>query len=540
MRRLLVVTAAVAGLALIWAPVSAGPLAVEDRQQVSGASPFGPGGTCGDVAAGGVLFVDSEVEPYVDVNPTDPSNLIAVWQQDRWSNGGARGNVAGVSHDGGASWSVVPFPDVTTCPGGDFDRASDPWVSFGPDGTAYAMHLVTDAAPPAGKPGGFGDNGMMVQTSTDGGTTWSTPVLLASSAAGGDLHDKNSITADPTRPGYAYAVWDLLDLPEGAAINPQRGTFGGGLGFTGRSLVSRTTDGGLTWSAPRRLYNPGGVNQTIGNQIVVQPDGRLVDVFNEILNFRNDDRDLQFDFNLALKFSPDAGETWLPHGRPVRFGDMLPRTLFTPFPFVGVYLPDATGAETLAGENAVRTADLIPEVAVDPGNGNLYVVWQDARFTLPGATSPVDIVDEIAFTMSRDGGFTWTTPVKINQTPTGLSLGRRQAFVPMVRVLDDGTVAVSHYDFRHDTDADGISATDLFVVHCHPATTACAAGPTGWEEVRVTETSFDLAQAPFANGFFLGDYVGLGTDGTDLLSVHTVTGGQGPSDEWFARVTVGP
>lgn len=539
MHRMVVVMAAVAGLALVWVPVSAGPLAVEDRRQISGSSPFGPAEACGNVTAGGVLFADSEVEPYVDVNPTSTDNLIAVWQQDRWSNGGARGNAAGVSYDGGESWTIVPFPDVTTCTGGDFDRASDPWISFGPDGTAYAMHLVTDAEPLANKPGGFGNNGMMVQTSTDGGTTWSTPVLLALSDRGGDLHDKNSITADPTRPGYAYAVWDLLDLPEGAAINPARGTFGGGLGFKGKSLVSRTVDGGLTWSAPRPLYNPGGVNQTIGNQIVVQPDGRLVNVFNEILNFRNDDRDAPFDFNLALKFSPDAGETWLPHGRPVRFGDMLPRTLFTPFPFVGVYLPDAEGEETLAGENAVRAADVIPEVAVDPGNGTLYVVWQDARFSLPEANSMEELVDEIAFTMSSDGGFTWSTPVKVNQTPTDLPLGRRQAFVPMVRVLDDGTVAVSYYDFRHDTDADGISATDLFVAHCHPATTACTA-PGAWEEVRVTETSFDLAQAPFARGYFLGDYIGLGTDGTDLLPVFTTTGGQGPSDEWFARVSVGP
>lgn len=75
----------------------------------------------------------------------------------------------------------------------------------------------------------------------------------------------------------------------GAAINPERGVFGGGLGFKGAALISRTTDGGATWSEPERLYNPGGVNQTIGNQIVVQPDGPLVNLFVEILNFRNDD-----------------------------------------------------------------------------------------------------------------------------------------------------------------------------------------------------------------------------------------------------------
>jgi len=39
---------------------------------------------------GSVVFPSGEVEPYIDVNPTNPDNLIAVWQQDRWSDGGAR------------------------------------------------------------------------------------------------------------------------------------------------------------------------------------------------------------------------------------------------------------------------------------------------------------------------------------------------------------------------------------------------------------------------------------------------------------------
>ncbi len=375
---------------------------------------------------------------------------------------------------------------------------------------------------------------MMVQVSTDGGVTWGDPILIAEETDGDGLHDKNTLTADPTRPGHAYAVWDFLDIPPGGTINPDRGVFGGGLGFKGGSLISRTTDGGQTWSKPKRLYNPGGVNQTIGNQIVVQPHGRLVNVFNEILNFRNDDLDAPFDFNLALKFSNDAGKTWLPRGRPIRFGDMFPRTLFTPFPFVGVYQPDAQGEATLEGANAVRTADVIPEVAVDPNNGNLYVVWQDARFSFPGASDLTEIIDEVAFSMSTDGGFTWSTPIKVNQTPDGGPLGNRQAFIPMVRVLDDGTVGVSYYDFRNNVLGDGVGTTDLWVTHCHGG---CSDSANWGGEVRVTTDSFDIIQAPFAGGFFPGDYIGFGTDGTDFLPLYTQTGGDGPSDEWFARVS---
>ena len=505
----LVLLSVLAMVGVLTAPAVATTLGVSDQVQVSGSSPFDPG--CGLVPLGpdpifgsGVLFPNSEVEPFVDINPMYSDNLIAVWQQDRWSNGAARGNAAGVSLDGGSSWQIVTFPGVTVCTGGEFDRASDPWVSFGPDGTAYVMHLVTDADPLPGRPGGFGRNGMMVQTSEDGGMTWNDPVLIAEETRGAGLHDKNSITADPIREGYAYAVWDFLDLPAGAAINPDRGVFGGGLGFKGAALISRTTDGGDTWSKPKTLYNPGGVNQTIGNQIVGLPNGTLVDFFVEILNFRNDDGDIQFDLNLALKRSTDAGETWLPRGRPIRFAEIADTLVIDPdtgFPH--------------------RTAEIIPDVAVDPGTGSLHAVWQDARFTGQSA---------VVYSQSIDGGFTWTAPVRINKTPS-TGDANEQAFIPAVHVNGEGTVGVTYYDFRN---YDGLSAgteTDLWLVHCHSTCT----DPANWTETHVAG-SFDAQQAPFARGYFLGDYVGLTADGSDFLSVATLTGGNGPTDQWFSRI----
>lgn len=65
--------------------------------------------------------------------------------------GGARGNVAAISFDAGATWTNVAVLGITLCPGGEFERASDPWVSFAPNGDVYFMSLVTDAAPPEGR-----------------------------------------------------------------------------------------------------------------------------------------------------------------------------------------------------------------------------------------------------------------------------------------------------------------------------------------------------------------------------------------------------
>ena len=74
-------------------------------------------------------IADSEVEPWLDVNPTDPDNLVAFWQQDRWSNGGSRGNVAAVSLNGGQTWTIVPVPGQTDCTGGPFEVETE-WGIF--------------------------------------------------------------------------------------------------------------------------------------------------------------------------------------------------------------------------------------------------------------------------------------------------------------------------------------------------------------------------------------------------------------------------
>ena len=474
--------------------------------QVSYASPFGALTNCGNFPGifNGINFLDSEVEPWLSVNPSNPNNIVAFWQQDRWSDGGSRGNVAGVSVDGGTSWEIVPVPGITDCTGGPWERASDPWVSFAPNGTLHQMSLVFITDPPPGSERGYGPNGMAVSKSEDGGLTWSDPILIAEDDNPRYLNDKNSITADPTDSKFVYAVWDRLDVsPGGIKIN-ERGR--GGLGsFKGAALISRSTDGGETWEPTKKIYNPGGLNQTIGNQIVVLPNGTVVDFFNEILNFRNDDGGSKFDFNLSLKYSMNKGERWLPRGRPIRTNKILSLSVVTP-----------------DDEVPVRDASILFDVAVDPVNGNLYTVWQDARFSG---------VDEVAFSMSSDGGFTWSAPIKVNQTPVNANQLRQQAFLPSVAVNANGVVGVTYYDFRND-DSSGELADHWFV-----SCTASCSDSGSWLEERLTDTSFDYLQAPFANGLFLGDYVGLDAVGSDFYAFFQQSSSSDPADGFFRRVT---
>jgi hypothetical protein len=123
--------------------------------------------------------------------------------------------------------------------------------------------------------------------------------------------------------------------------------------------------------------------------------------------------------------------------------------------------------------------------------------------------------------MSTDGGFTWSAPVRINQTPRNSTTANEQAFLPAVRVAADGTVAVSYYDFRNNTPSSGVP-TDYWIVHCHAAAANCSNAASWGDEARLSSTSFDFEQAPSARGpfgFFVGDYEGLVNNGNKFLPV---------------------
>jgi hypothetical protein len=399
---------------------------------------------------------------------------------------------------------VAP-PGVSLCSGGRYQRASDPWVDFSPNGTAYFMSLVTDNDPPSGS---FGKNGMVVNRSTDGGATWSRAIQLSALPVGQSLDDKNSLTADPTNSNFAYAVWDrLMDFslpPElrggGAAGARARAKFLGNRAgqagaaakedddipvfFKGSTYLSRTTNGGRTWEAPRKIYDPGDNQQTINNLIVVQPNGTLFNFFSHIYPTG--------EVNIEVIRSSDKGRTW--ERRPT-----IVANVFT----VGTVTPDE-GAP-------VRDASILFDVAIDSNNGSLHVVWQDARF---GA----GLADQIACTTSTNAGRQWSRPAWVNLTPLAPSLRRRQAFVPSVEVGPGGVLVVTHYDFRNDNDG-AAELTDHWAVLCDSRREDCRDAFMWDTEARLTPRSFDMLDAPIARGHFLGDYVGLARAGNAVYPV---------------------
>ncbi len=301
--------------------------------QVSVANPFADSTADHPETQPGTFVPDSEVEPYVVVDPKDRDHLVGIWQQDRWSGNGSRGMVVGVTFDGGRKWQEVVPPGLSQVAGGAFQRASDDWLSFAPNGDLYlsALSFNTSAIPPAL----FGESTVMASKSTDGGLTWSNPVIVTDTTTA--FNDKEVITADPSNPNIAYLVW---------SPSIQVGVQGSA------ALFSRTTDGGQTWEPARVLYDagPGTVNRPV--QIVVEPDGTLV-------YFSTERRPSGIE--LTILRSTDQGETWQ---GPIQIGLMET---------IGV--TDPNNGRTL------RNGPVIYAPTIDPHNGNLYVAWQDARFS---------------------------------------------------------------------------------------------------------------------------------------------------------------
>jgi hypothetical protein len=497
---------------------AAGPFTTSPLVQVSGASPIaacdGDTGFTGDPS--GVNYTGAEVEPHVVVSPSNANVLIGAWQQDRWNNGGSEGLVTATSTNGGAGWAINANTKSSRCTGGTqanggfYERASDPWVAISPNGTAYLMSLSVDS-----NPGGFGTspNAMLVMRSTNNGASWGNPTTLIRDTSPNILNDKNSITADPNSSSFVYAVWDrLASPPSGTTAQPP---FDNSRSFTGDVYFSRTTNGGRSWEPARKIYKAGTISQTIGNVIAVLPttapfNGALVDVFTLLHGTRND-QDTR-GYSIAAIRSTDHGATWTK--KEIIINDFLR----------GIVVDPDDGA-------AHRTGDINPEVAVDPGTGALYVVWQDLRF---GPRS------SIAFSQSLDGGLTWSAPIKVNQTPPadpGEPAGNNQAFTPMVQVLSDHTVAVSYYDFRNNTaDGGATTPTDAFLVHCHANCSSAASWAQAGSETRVTDASFNSRNAPVARGFFLGDYEGLGSSGSALFPFFAITAGPNQTNIHTRRV----
>ncbi|WP_256215877.1 sialidase family protein [Streptomyces sp. Ag109_O5-10] len=143
----------------------------------------------------------------------------------------------------------------------------------------------------------------------------------------------------------------------------------------------------------------------------------------------------------------------------------------------------------------------LPSPAVDPWTGTLYMAYEGSDFS-------AGRFDSVQLVRSTDGGRPWGTPVPIS--PEGVA-----AFSPSIAVDERGTVALTYYDLRF---LEPGNTTTLPTAH--QLATLRHGDPKSRTERRISRV-FDWLRAPFARGYFLGDYQGLAADGKGVRAVLT-------------------
>jgi hypothetical protein len=348
---------------------------------------------------------DTQIEPSIAVNPSNPLNVVTAYQEGRLANGGDATNGFATSFDGGATWIHGELPGLTHYgqgttldQGGFFERASDAVVAFGPNNTVYANSLIFDQNEQSGL-----RSGIAINVSRNGGRTWSPPVIFQDDNLGG-LNDKNWIVVDNSNaPGHhlgrVYAVWDRVAPVVYNYCDSNCEQLANWL------PVMQTID---------PVVYPG---QGIGSYPVVMQSGALGIALQSLTpgapTRATDEPDVQSGSFQQFIIAPAAGTT--PWPAPLAF---------TP--------PVHVSNNHSGGVTAQRASDGLPSAAVDPKSGAVYDVWDDTRFRTDGK-------NDVVISKSGDEGTTWSVPTRVSPGPTGDKVNHYNA---AVSVGTDGNVHV--------------------------------------------------------------------------------------------------
>jgi hypothetical protein len=138
--------------------------------------------------------------------------------------------------------------------------------------------------------------------------------------------------------------------------------------------MARTTDGGASWEAARVIFDPGPQSQTIGNQIVVLPNGTLVNFFTQLDPGPNNTQVA----TIRLIRSTDRGGSW---SAPVTVAGVTALGARDPLDDGGVLLQldNGPGQSLVLGLEGPHLADQRVDLAAQPPEGQDPVVAEDGH-----------------------------------------------------------------------------------------------------------------------------------------------------------------
>ena len=336
--------------------------------------------------------------PAVAADPGDPRHIVMV--NDNFITGDCEFRV---SFDGGGNWEAGKLkapagfstPPCRTLSSGGYPHVNQS-VAFG---TGQKVYTVFDSpkgpqqvygAPSFGQ--GQADS-VLVARSPDGGRTFNTAVVAIAAPDGAPfpfyIRPTLGVQARPDGDRLFVAAWGVAVTSGGPAD-----------GAGDRRLVTASSvDGGTTWSAPVDASAPGEQVRE-PSAPVVGPDGAVY------VAWRNRDTGAA-PSNVIVGKSTDGGRTWA-------------RNL--------------AGAVTGLGQGA---GGGMPQLGIDRSSGALSLVYQE--------TEPHGDLD-IFFQRSVDGGATWSSPLRVNDDPTGNKIRQH---VPHMAVAPNGRIDIVWLDRRH-------------------------------------------------------------------------------------------
>jgi len=367
-------------------------------------------------------------EPSIAVNPRNPRQVVGVFQDNAH---------AAYSSDAGRHWQIASGVAPS-----DYRVSGDVSTVFDAHGHAIICYMAFDRLGTFNYWGhNSSRNGLYIRRSLDGGKTWEAndiPVSAQPDRSDSPWEDKPYIVADDSNGPYSgnlYIGWTRWTLTES------------------QIMLTRSTDGGKTWSKPIEIDNKPGLPRDDNGALegfdgIVGPDGTLYAVW-------SNGNHMQF------TESRDGGRTFSPvrdiiHTAPIMFK-----------------------VQDVARSNG------FPQIAIDPRGGKqgsrLYITWSDYR------NGDVDVF----ISTSSDHGVTWTPAVRVNND--ALHNGADQYFQWLAVDPSDGSADVLFYDRRGDP----TNRKQIVVL------ARSTDGGKSFTNYAWTTTPFDAENA------FMGDYTGI-------------------------------
>ncbi len=355
-------------------------------------------------------------EPHIAVNPTDPLNIVAGGNdygsplEDAWC--GAYATV-----DGGKNWTRTLIPgyyDMGDPKPGEplwgYKGTGDPVLAFDSKGTCYLAGIAFKRYPLT--PGRF--SGIFVARSDDKGFTWDVSMVIASATIG-TFHDKEWIAVDPNN-GNVYVTWTAFNFYSVSSLLFSKSTDGGQtwsrpvvisdlleleLQVQGSAIVvdktggihvvwidfaqetvryASSTDEGNSWSAPKNIAPANEIPYTLSGGEYRTPTLMALAIDNSDSNYSGSLYATWPDMvngnaDILVTISRDKGATWSP---PI----------------------------TVNNDNTTNS-QFFPGVCVSP-NGWVHMIFYDRRDDFD------DVLLHAYYAQSRDGGENWTIQVNVS------------------------------------------------------------------------------------------------------------------------------